>query len=90
MNRTSINLIFIKKRRMELRLTLQEMAEYMDFKNASTYMKYEKGEYAFKADQLPALAKKLHCNLGDFFTNEFADLANAGQPDETSATKETA
>lgn len=63
----SFNLMFIKKRRLELDLTLQEMANKLGFKNASTYLKYESGEYSFKAEQLPMLANALDCNLVKFF-----------------------
>jgi len=62
-----INLPFIAKRRIERGLTLQEMAESLGFKNASTYLKYEKGDYDFKAKHMPVLAKKLKCGLNDLF-----------------------
>jgi len=62
-----LNLEFISKRRLELNITLQEMAEALGFKNASTYMKYEKGEYAFKANQLPIIAKMLQCHAEELF-----------------------
>ena len=45
------------------------MAEILGFKNASTYLKYEKGIYAFKAEMIPVLAKALNCEIGNFFTN---------------------
>ena len=54
-----LNLEFIAKRRSELKLTLLEMATALGFKNASTYMKYEKGEYAFRANHLQVIAKVL-------------------------------
>ncbi|KRI37826.1 hypothetical protein APC20_15415 [Acinetobacter baumannii] len=57
-------------------MTLQEMAEELGFKNASTYLKYETGEYLFKANHLPLLSKKLKCTINQlFFEEEFADLA---------------
>ena len=62
-----LNLPFIAKRRSECKLTLQEMAESLGFRNASTYLKYEKGEYDFKANHLPILAKKLKCGLHELF-----------------------
>ena len=72
-----LNLEFIKKRREEIGLTLQEMAEALGFKNASTYLKYEKGDYCFKGDHLPIVAHKLGCKLDDlFFGNCFAKTAN--------------
>jgi hypothetical protein len=43
------------------------MAETLGFKNASTYLKYEKGEYGFRAAHMPVLAKKLGCELRDLF-----------------------
>ncbi|WP_433943408.1 helix-turn-helix domain-containing protein [Paenibacillus sp. SN-8-1] len=74
-----LDLEFIKKRRQKLDLSLQEMAESLGFKNASTYMKYEEGTYSFKANHLPQLAAKLNCKIGNFFTDSFADLANKKQ-----------
>lgn len=62
-----LNLLFIKKRRLEINKTLQEMADCLGMKNASTYLKYESGLYSFKADQLPALAEALKCKITDFF-----------------------
>ncbi|WP_141536514.1 helix-turn-helix transcriptional regulator [Bacillus cereus] len=48
-------------------MTLLELALVLGFKNASTYMKYEKGNYTFKADQLPLLAKALDCTIEELF-----------------------
>ncbi len=71
-----LNLKFIRQKRKEKHIILQEMAEIMGLKNASTYMKYEKGEYSFKAEHLPILAKTFGCKIQDlFFENGFADLA---------------
>lgn len=64
---TKVDLNYIKDRRSELKLSLQKAANYLGFKNASTYFKYENGVYAFKADQLPLLAKLLNCEIKDFF-----------------------
>lgn len=63
----SLDLQFIKNRRNDLGENLQEMADSMEMKNASTYMKYENGTYAFKAEHLPKLAKVLKCKIPDFF-----------------------
>ncbi|MBW8350735.1 helix-turn-helix transcriptional regulator [Bacillus sp. IITD106] len=63
----NFNLSFIKKRRTELDIPMQQMAIYLGFKNASTYLKYERGDYSFKAEQLPTLAKVLKCDVSDFF-----------------------
>ena len=62
-----LNLKFIINRRLEKKITRQHMAEKLGFKNASTYMKYEKGQYIFKASMLPILAKELGCEISDFF-----------------------
>ena len=69
------NLEFIKQRRLELGMTLQEAAESMNMKNASTYMKYENGTYSFKAEQLPLLATSLKCNTENFFIKIIAKTA---------------
>lgn len=69
------NLELIKQRRQELGLTLQEAAEAMEMKNASTYMKYENGTYSIKAEQLPLLAKVLQCSTENFFTKRVAKIA---------------
>ncbi|MBG9549290.1 MULTISPECIES: helix-turn-helix domain-containing protein [Cytobacillus] len=71
----TLNLNFIKRRRQALNLSLQEMAEKMGFKNASTYLKYENGTYSFKADQLPLLSKTLQCKITDFFKKNVAKTA---------------
>lgn len=71
----TVNLEFIKARRNELKISMQEMAECLGFKNASTYLKYENGTYAFKAEQLPKLAKILHCSITDFFTQNVSKTA---------------
>jgi transcriptional regulator with XRE-family HTH domain len=64
---TNVDLIYIKDRRNELKLSLKSVASQLGFKNASTYLKYEKGVYSFKAEQLPVLANALKCEITDFF-----------------------
>jgi transcriptional regulator with XRE-family HTH domain len=72
-----LNLVLIKKRRKELRLSLLEMAVLLGFKNASTYYKYEIGQSKFKAEHIPIVASKLKLKMSEiFFTPEFAKLAN--------------
>jgi len=66
------NLAFIVKRRKELNLSLQYMADGLGFRNASTYLKYERGEYQLRANQLPILAKLLQCSVSDFFIKNVA------------------
>ena len=62
------DLNYIVGRREELNLTQADMARKMDFSNASVYLKYEKGEYKFKAYMLPKLAEALKCKVENFFT----------------------
>jgi len=71
----TLDLIFIKKKRLGLDKTLQDMADALGMKNASTYLKYENGTYAFKAEHLPALASALNCDIADFFNHNVAKTA---------------
>lgn len=71
----SFDLAFIEQRRTELKIPMQRMADELGFINASTYLKYERGDYAFKAKQLPILANILKCRITDFFNQSVADLA---------------
>ncbi|EFM65072.1 DNA-binding helix-turn-helix protein [Peptostreptococcus stomatis DSM 17678] len=64
----SINLIFIKTRRKELGLTLQQMSDSLGFKKATTYSNYENGDRIMKANMMPTLAQILQCDIMDFFT----------------------
>lgn len=64
---TKFNISFIKERRTALGISHQKMAELLGFKNASTYLKYENGEYRLKADMLPVLANILKCSVTNFF-----------------------
>lgn len=63
----AINLKFIKDMRTQNNITLLQMSEELGFKNASTYLKYESGEYSFKAEMLPILAKVFSCDIANFF-----------------------
>ncbi|WP_282154842.1 helix-turn-helix domain-containing protein [Cytobacillus gottheilii] len=71
MTERMLNLNFIKDKRQELEISLQDMADKLGFKHASTYMKYEKGIYLFKANHLPLLANQLRCKTIEelFFEN---------------------
>jgi transcriptional regulator with XRE-family HTH domain len=62
-----VNFELIKLRRKEMHLTLQDMAELLGFKDASTYYKYENGTYKFKANHLPLLASKLKLRMNQIF-----------------------
>lgn len=65
----TLNLDKIKQARINSNMSLQHMSQELGFKNASTYLKYENGEYAFKANMLPKLAKALNMEIENFFTN---------------------
>lgn len=62
-----INLEFLKSKRNEKGISLQAMSEKLGFKNASTYMRYENGEYSLEANMLPILAEVLECDIQGFF-----------------------
>lgn len=62
-----VDLAQIKLRRKEMKITLKEMATTLGFKNASTYYKYEKGDYKFDADHIPIVAAKLKLRMRDIF-----------------------
>lgn len=64
---TELDLGRIKTRRKEMRINQQEMAETLGFKNASTYCKYENGDYNFEANHVPAIANKLRLKLTEMF-----------------------
>ncbi|EAC4425291.1 XRE family transcriptional regulator [Listeria monocytogenes] len=70
---TKVNLNFIKQKRISLGYSQKEMADMMGFKNASTYSKYENGDYKIKAEMLPVLAKILKCNMKKFFTQNVSE-----------------
>lgn len=57
----------IKDKRSNLNISLREMADSIGLKDASTYMRYEKGTYLFKANHLPILAEKLNCSIQSLF-----------------------
>ncbi len=50
-----------------MKLSMQDVANTLGFKTASTYYKYECGIYKFKAEMLPVLAKTLNCDIKNFF-----------------------
>lgn len=68
-----INLEFIKRRRIQLDLNIDEMADLLGYSNGSNYYKYEAGIYKFKADILPRLASVLKTDIEDFFCDENAE-----------------
>lgn len=62
-----INLPFIKRKREEKGLSMQDMAELLGFKSAPAYFHYEKGERIFRADMLPVLAHAFNCKIEDLY-----------------------
>ncbi|EAC8843133.1 XRE family transcriptional regulator [Listeria monocytogenes] len=81
--KTEIDLKYIRDKRETLGYSQKDMAMKLGFKNASTYLKYETGEYKIKAEMLPLLAKILKCNIANFFTKnvsktEICDLKKIG------------
>ncbi|MEO3947672.1 helix-turn-helix transcriptional regulator [Gorillibacterium sp. CAU 1737] len=72
----TVDLEKIRARRKEMRISQQEMAELLGFKNASTYCKYEKGLYKFDANHIPIVAEKLKFKVKDiFFDKTIAKIA---------------
>lgn len=64
-----LDLSFIKEKRISLGLTQQQLANYLSFKNASTYFKYENGTYSFKANHVPKLAIIFNCDIKELFSH---------------------
>lgn len=64
----TFNLAYIQERRKSLGITIDEMSQAFNFKNSSTYWKYEHGDYTFDVNMLPVMAMKLKCDISDFYT----------------------
>lgn len=64
---TELNLKFIKKRRIFLGYTQQEMAETIGLATNEKYSRRENGQYKFKVNELPDLAKKLKVPLAKLY-----------------------
>lgn len=64
---STVNLQYIAEQRSRAGITLQEAAEFLGFKHASTYLKYETGKYRIRAEMLPKLANLLDCKVENFF-----------------------
>ena len=58
---------YIAARRKELELTQAEMAARLGMTGASDYCKYETGRYKWNADDIPALAEALECQIEHLF-----------------------
>ncbi|QBO36942.1 XRE family transcriptional regulator [Periweissella cryptocerci] len=64
-----VNLEYIKSERKSRKLSLQEMADLLGFKNASNYYKYESGEYEFSANHIYTISKAFKKSLKNFFVS---------------------
>lgn len=66
---TRFDLEYVRSRRVERGLTLQEVAQHLGMCDKSAYSKYEAGTYQFRASMLPELARVLGCSIESFFTS---------------------
>ncbi|NJP37891.1 helix-turn-helix domain-containing protein [Alkalicoccus luteus] len=62
-----VNLKLIKQRREKMNISMQEMAERIGKKNASTWLKYENGVYALDANHIPIIADALKISKEDLY-----------------------
>lgn len=66
----------IKKRRLELGLSQQKLAEMSGYTHKSAIAHIEKGEWDLPQSKLEAIAKALNIKPGDLVGNTEADIAN--------------
>ena len=62
-----LNLALIKKRRLELGYSNEDMAKSLGLASSDKYFRREHGVYKFQASELPALSKKLNIPLEKIF-----------------------
>lgn len=62
-----INLSLIKKKRLELGFSNEDMANSLGLASPDKYFRREHGTYKFQAAELPALSKKLEIPLEKIF-----------------------
>lgn len=62
-----IDLELIKSRRLKNKYTLNYMRMKLGLKSPSDYIRREKGEYKFKATEIPVLAKVLGIPIEKIF-----------------------
>lgn len=67
MKAKELDLSFIKEKRKAKGYTLKEMADLLGFKSASTYYKYENGDYKMDADMVAKLSIILSVGISKFF-----------------------
>jgi len=63
----TVNLKFIKQRRQELKVSQEEMSDYLGFGGRSSYGPYELGNASFKAEHLPKLCQILKCSITELY-----------------------
>lgn len=69
-----VNLILIKKKRIEKGYSLQEMAELIGFSDKVKYYRRETGEYNFKPEEIPLVAKTLGIPVKKFFVQKVSKI----------------
>ena len=62
-----LNLALIKKRRLELGYSNEDMAKSLGLASSDKYFRRVHGVYKFQASELPALSKKLYIPLEKIF-----------------------
>lgn len=65
-----LNLALIRERRVQLKLTQQDMAKQLGMNNKSDYNRYENGVYSFDAKHVPILHKVLKISYSNLFTQK--------------------
>ncbi len=74
----------IKRRRLELNMSQQELADAMGYTSRSTIAKIEAGDNSVPEAKIPRFARALHTSVGYIRTGEFGDLF-MDQPDFSEA-----
>lgn len=81
---TEINLQLIKERRLELKLTQQDMANRLNLGSKANYSRYESGKYTFDANAIPVLHRTLGIPITKLFTQKVTDLETNRHTEEVS------
>jgi putative transcriptional regulator len=78
-----IQLLAMKKKRKLEKITLEQMAHALGYKNASGYYRVESGNVKLLAEQVPRVCKMLHMNYSDiFFEDQFSTSENEENADD--------
>lgn len=70
-----VNLSLIKKRREELKMSQNQVAEALGLRY-DKYSRRENGDYKFKAEELPALSEVLELPLEKIFITNISEIEN--------------